>query len=157
MRKVASTVAASIPPITPVPMECRLAEPAPLLIASGTHPRMKAREVITMGRKRRRAASRDDSKMPMPCCRQSTANSMMRIAFFAARPISVTSPTWKYTSLDSPRSHTARMAPNTAKGTAVTTAMGSVQRSYWAARMRNTMISPNRKAVPPEPWVASSW
>ena len=29
-------VAASMPPITPVPIECRLAEPAPLLIASGT-------------------------------------------------------------------------------------------------------------------------
>ncbi|MNY50965.1 hypothetical protein D3C86_1865170 [compost metagenome] len=79
------------------------------------------------------------------------------MAFFAARPIRVIRPTWKYTSFWMPRSHTARMAPNTAKGTAVTTASGRVQRSYWAARIRNTMIRPKTKAVPPEPWVAISW
>jgi hypothetical protein len=50
-------VAAIIPPMTPVPMECRLAEPAPVDIASGSTPRMNASEVMTMGRKRSRAAS----------------------------------------------------------------------------------------------------
>ncbi|MNS91907.1 hypothetical protein D3C72_1260190 [compost metagenome] len=93
----------------------------------------------------------------MPCSRQSTANSTIRMAFFAPRPIRVIRPTWKYTSFWMPRSHTARMAPNTAKGTAVTTASGKVQRSYWAARMRNTMIRPKTKAMLPEPWEASSW
>ncbi|MNY66818.1 hypothetical protein D3C86_2043070 [compost metagenome] len=46
-----------MPPITPVPMACWLAEPAPLAMARGTTPRMNAIEVITIGRKRRRAAS----------------------------------------------------------------------------------------------------
>ncbi|MNZ61047.1 hypothetical protein D3C78_791300 [compost metagenome] len=158
MRKVASTVAASIPPITPVPIEWRLAEPAPALIASGTQPRMNASEVITIGRKRSLDASSAASNGPMPfSSRIITANSMIRMAFFAARPIRVTRPTWKYTSLSSPRSQIARIAPNTAKGTAVTTASGRVQRSYWAARMRNTRIRPKTNAVLPEPWVCSSW
>ena len=94
----ANSVAASIPPITPVPMEWRLAEPAPELMASGTQPRMNASEVITMGRKRSLAASSAESKMPLPSARSNTANSTMRMAFFAARPIRVTRPTWKYTS-----------------------------------------------------------
>jgi hypothetical protein len=50
---IARAVAAIIPPMTPVPMECRLAEPAPVDIASGSTPRMNASEVMTMGRKRR--------------------------------------------------------------------------------------------------------
>src|SRR3546814_5419877 len=41
-------------------------------------------------------------------------------------------------------SQIAKMAPNTANGTAVTTASGSIQRSYWAAKIRNTMTIPNR-------------
>src|SRR5690606_15392602 len=53
----AMKVAANIPPRTPVPIECREAAPAPLEIASGTTPRMKASEVMTIGRRRSRAAS----------------------------------------------------------------------------------------------------
>ncbi len=49
----ASEVAASIPPMTPVPMECRLnSTPRPRRSSSGTAPRMKASEVITIGRSR---------------------------------------------------------------------------------------------------------
>ena len=36
MKSVAMQVAASMPPMTAVPMECRLLAPAPELIASGT-------------------------------------------------------------------------------------------------------------------------
>ena len=54
---MATKVAASMPPMTPVPIEWRLAEPAPVLMASGSTPRMKASEVMTIGRKRSRAAS----------------------------------------------------------------------------------------------------
>ena len=46
-----------MPPMTPVPMARRLLAPAPVAMAMGTQPRMKAREVMTMGRRRRRAAS----------------------------------------------------------------------------------------------------
>jgi len=39
-----------------VPIECRLAELAPELKANGTQVRMKANEVMTIGRKRKRGA-----------------------------------------------------------------------------------------------------
>ena len=51
-------VAVIIPPITPVPIACWLAELAPVAIASGTTPRMNARDVMTIGRSRKRAACR---------------------------------------------------------------------------------------------------
>jgi hypothetical protein len=88
-----------MPPITPVPMARWLAEPAPLASASGNTPRMKAIEVITMGRKRRCAASSAASMALLPCACRSLANSMIRIAFLADRPMMVIRPTWKYTSL----------------------------------------------------------
>jgi len=56
-KKIARKVAASMPPITPVPTERRAPAPAPLENASGTTPRMKASEVMMIGRKRSRAAS----------------------------------------------------------------------------------------------------
>ena len=55
------------------------------------------------------------------------ANSTIRIAFFAARPSSVTRPIWKYTSLVRPRSHTAASAPNVPNGSASSTESGSDQ------------------------------
>ena len=55
----------------------------------------KAIEVITSGRKRMRAASMAASAADLPSSRALTANSTIRIAFFAARPISVTRPIWK--------------------------------------------------------------
>ena len=75
----------------------------------------------------------------------STANSTIRMAFLAARPTRVTRATWKYTSLDRSRSQVATRAPNTPKGTAVSTASGSDQLSYWAARIRKTMTSASTK------------
>ena len=56
MKNTAITVAPSMPPITPVPIECRLFADAPVAMASGTQPRMKARDVITIGRSRSVAA-----------------------------------------------------------------------------------------------------
>jgi hypothetical protein len=76
-----------------------LAEPAPVASASGNTPRMKAIDVITMGRKRSRAASVAASMALLPCACRSLANSMIRIAFLADRPMMVIRPTWKYTSL----------------------------------------------------------
>ena len=46
-----------MPPKTTVPMACWLAAPAPEAPSNGTTPRIKANDVITIGRKRRRVAS----------------------------------------------------------------------------------------------------
>jgi hypothetical protein len=56
---------------------------------------MKASEVIRIGRRRIRAASTAASAIVRPRARSCSANSTMRIAFFAERPISMTSPTWQ--------------------------------------------------------------
>ncbi|MNL45199.1 hypothetical protein D3C87_1678260 [compost metagenome] len=51
------------------------------------------------------------------------------MAFFAARPMVVNSPTRKYTSLDSPRRLVASKAPMIPSGTTSTTAIGIDQLS----------------------------
>ncbi|MNP35437.1 hypothetical protein D3C76_1287690 [compost metagenome] len=63
------------------------------------------------------------------------------MAFFAARPIVVNKPTWKYTSLDKPRRLVAISAPMIPNGTTNITAIGIDQLSYNAARHRNTISS----------------
>ena len=84
-----------MPPITPVPMAWRALAPAPEETNSGNTPRMKASEVIRIGRRRRRAASTVASRRLRPACCSATANSTIRIAFFAARPITVIRPILK--------------------------------------------------------------
>ena len=54
---MARNVAGTMPPTTPVPMACLLPELAPLEINSGMTPIVNARDVIIIGRSRRRAAS----------------------------------------------------------------------------------------------------
>ena len=94
-KKIARNVAASMPPMTPVPTECRAPAPAPVEIASGSTPRMNASEVIRIGRKRSRAASIAAADVDRPSSCRRSANSTIRIAFFAASPSSVTRPIWK--------------------------------------------------------------
>ena len=53
----ARQVDASMPVNTVIPIDTRALAPAPLASTSGTTPRMKANDVITIGRKRARAAS----------------------------------------------------------------------------------------------------
>ena len=89
-----------MPPITPVPRTCRLDEPAPEPSTIGSVPRMNANEVMSIGRKRRWAAASAASTAVLPCACRSLANSMIRIAFFADRPMMVISATWKYTSFE---------------------------------------------------------
>ena len=81
-----------MPPNTVAPTETFDAAPAPDAITSGTTPRMKANEVIRIGRSRSRAASSAASTSGIPFSRLSFANSTIRIAFFADSPISVTRP-----------------------------------------------------------------
>ncbi len=69
--------------------------PAPVASARGRTPNMKASEVITIGLKRWRAASIAAVVASIPASTFCTANSTIRMAFFAANPISVTNPIWK--------------------------------------------------------------
>ena len=91
---MASRVEASMPPKTTVPSDCWLAAPAPLAVTSGTTPRMKANEVMTIGRNRRCVASTAASTMSLPSARSSRANSTTRMAFLAASAIISTRPIW---------------------------------------------------------------
>jgi len=95
MKKIPNAVAASIPPATPVPTAMRLAAPAPRATSRGTMPSTNASDVMMIGRSRSRTAASVASTVLLPCPSSSIANSTMRIAFFAARPMIVTSPTLK--------------------------------------------------------------
>ena len=59
----------------------------------------QAIEVMTIGRKRSWAACSAAAATLLPWACKSLANSMIKIAFFADRPMTVIKPTWKYTSL----------------------------------------------------------
>src|ERR1019366_4940178 len=48
MNRIPMLVANSMPANTPVPIECRLAAPAPLASISGSTPRMNANDVMRM-------------------------------------------------------------------------------------------------------------
>ncbi|MNC59873.1 hypothetical protein D3C75_1097110 [compost metagenome] len=73
-------------------MILRASAPAPLARISGITPRMKANEVMMIGRKRNRAAASAASTGPLPFSISVRANSTIRMAFFAARPMSITRP-----------------------------------------------------------------
>src|SRR5208283_2971758 len=72
MQKIAGTkktpikLAASIPPITVVPMIWRATEPAPDAVHNGTQPRMKAKDVIKIGLSRSLAPSSAASARGFP-------------------------------------------------------------------------------------------
>ncbi len=86
---------AIMPPITLVPSACWLAPPAPVAITIGSTPQTKARPVIRIGRKRSEQASTVASISDFPSARRSFANSMIRMASLAARPMMVMRPTVK--------------------------------------------------------------
>ena len=85
-KKIASTVADIIPPMTAVPSACCAPEPAPEPITIGNTPSVNASEVIKIGRKRSRAASIAASLADLPWVTSSLANSMIKIAFLADKP-----------------------------------------------------------------------
>ncbi|MNJ62938.1 hypothetical protein D3C77_587960 [compost metagenome] len=72
---------------------------------------------------------------------------MIRMAFFADRPIRVIKPTLKNTSLGMPRKLTAITAPSTPNGTTSSTEVGIDQLSYNAARHRNTTSSDSAMSI----------
>ena len=86
------TLAAIIPPITVVPMIWRATEPAPVAVHNGTQPRTNANDVIKIGRRRSLAPASAASARGFPFSYSSLANSTIKIAFLAAKPMSITSP-----------------------------------------------------------------
>ena len=147
MIKIAMTVAASMPPITVVPRMCRELAPAPVDSTSGSTPRMKANAVMRIGRRRRRAPASAASTSDAPRSCSTLANSTMRIAFLAARPITMTRPICENTSSSKCASQSAATAPRTAMGVPSSTPNGSVQLSYSAARSRKTTSSEKPKTA----------
>jgi hypothetical protein len=107
---------------------------------------MKASEVIRIGRSRKRAASTAASQRLRPRSSSCLANSTIRIAFFAASPISTTKPTCVRMLLSCPRSTTPTIDATRHIGTIRITATGSVRLSYCAASTRNTNTTASTKA-----------
>ena len=136
---MASHVAPSIPPKTVQPMVERATPPAPVAKAKGNTPNINAIDVIIIGRNLSLTAASVAGKISIPASTLSFANSTIRIAFFAANPISVTKPICAYTILVSEGiSVNVRIAPKAPVGTANKTDNGIDQLSYKAARNRNT-------------------
>lgn len=69
MKSVPTREVMSIPANTAIPKEIRLAAPAPVEITKGSVPKMNAKEVIRMGRKRTRPPSRAASSADFPDAR----------------------------------------------------------------------------------------
>ena len=146
-------VSSAIPPTTVVPIAFREAAPAPLAMTSGRQPTMNASEVITIGRIRSRAASIAACRTGMPRSTRTLANSTIRIAFFAAKPMSMTRPICMYTLFSRPRTAMNANAPKMVVGTVNRTASGTVQLSYSAARQRKAnkiARAKMREVRPPE-------
>lgn len=78
-----------------MPMAFCAAAPAAVATAKGSTPSEKAIDVIRIGRSRRCAASTMASTGEQPSRSRSAANSTIRVAFFAVRPIVVRMPTSK--------------------------------------------------------------
>jgi hypothetical protein len=98
-KNTASTVPVIMPPSTPVPMARWLAEPAPLAMASGSTPSTEGHRGHDDGAEAQMRGFQGRLDHPLPWACRSLANSMIKIAFLADRPMMVISPTWKYTSL----------------------------------------------------------
>ena len=131
--------------------------PGPVAIISGTTPRMKAKAVIRIGRSRSRQASTAASTADRPRSCACRANSTIRMAFLAARPISTIRPICTRMLLSSPRKDTPSSAASTPSGTISTIANGSTQLSYCAASARNTNSTDSPKMKTAALPVLRSW
>src|SRR5690625_2993294 len=120
---------------------------APLANTRGVTPAINATEVIMIGRRRKRLASRAAWVMLRPCCSRSRANSTIRMAFLHANPINTTSPTCTKILLSPPVNHTPTRAAKRHSGTINTIARGRTQLSYSAARTKKTNSAATGKTI----------
>ena len=81
----------NMPPTAAVPRERLPLAPTPKANIIGRRPIIIANDVMRIGRRRAPAPSTAAHVMLMPILRRSSANSTIRIAFFANRPISMIS------------------------------------------------------------------
>gem|GEM_PF-3269028 len=88
------TTPLNIPIAAPVLMEWLPVAVPPVANIKGTIPAMKANEVIRIGRRRARAPSKAESMREEPALLRCNANSTIKMAFFAKRPMSMIKPTW---------------------------------------------------------------
>src|SRR3984957_20150988 len=79
-RKIAKAVENATPTIVTVPIRRRATPPAPRAVHSGIRPKMKANEVIRIGRRRERAPFRAASTIDSPFSSSVLANSTIRMA-----------------------------------------------------------------------------
>ena len=87
-----------------------------------------------------------------------TANSTIRMAFLAARPMSITRPICAYRFSSYPNQYRPRKAPRAAMGTVMKMLSGRDHRSYRAARIRKTKTEESRKicTMPMPFWIFCS-
>jgi hypothetical protein len=123
---------------TAAPSDRRISAPAPSAMTSGTTPRMKANDVIRIGRSRSRHASVVASRSGLPSWDSCRANSTMRMAFLHARPTSTTKPICTKMFIGRRLTNTPAREQSKHMGTTRMTASGSAQLSYRAARARKT-------------------
>ena len=94
-RNSSANVPTIMPPTTPEPsVELPLA-PTPCESTSGIMPNTHVRTVIRIGRKRALAADTAACERLMPPARRSAAYSVIRMAVFDSRPISMMMPVWR--------------------------------------------------------------
>ena len=133
-----NSVTPNMPANTAVPSEWRISAPAPVATTSGKTPRMKANDVIRIGRSRSREASTVASKRGLPSWCNCLANSTMRMAFLHANPTSTTRPICTKMSTDRCANSTPATEHSRHIGTTRMTASGSDQLSYRADSARKT-------------------
>ena len=127
-----------MPPNTVVPIDWRLAAPAPAANISGTTPRMKAKAVIRIGRSRKppRLHRRLDDAEPLLAAALGEfddQNGVLRRQADQHDEADLRIDVDLHV-----RAQSASTAPNRASGTASRTMNGIVQLSYCAARIRKT-------------------
>ncbi len=102
---------------TPMPMEISPFAPAPVEKINGSMPKIITVAVITIGRKRKRAAASAAAVMERPFSRLSfTATSVSNIAVFANMPMSITRPVCMYMLFSMSNTEAKTKLPKSPKG-----------------------------------------
>ena len=156
VRNRPKTVTPSMPLKTAVPNARRISAPAPLATTKGTTPKMKASEVIKMGRSRILQASTTASCGGLPSSVSCLANSTMRMAFLLASPTSTTKPICVKILISMRAIATPTTLESRHMGTTKITASGSAQFSYRAASTKKTNTTAMGKTILLRQSVASS-
>ncbi|MNS04868.1 hypothetical protein D3C72_362560 [compost metagenome] len=115
------------------PIAWRVSEPAPTPRAIGAMPRIIAKVVIRIGRRRIGAALRSASNIGRPSSRNWLVNSTSRMAFLVTRPISVMMPMIEMIESVCLASNRANSAPTMASGSESMMVKGWMKLSNCAA------------------------